>query len=474
MDTPKGQSVANALNLRDGSLLVIAAAISFQLAYSFHACSFLIAVYLWSLVQLTRLKTSRLASYIGLLTGMLTFAPQMNFLWTIFGPGAIALWFVLAFWIRMFLVLGRSCRVEFGSIRGVLLLPFLWTGLEYFRSELYYLRFSWLNAGYVFSDNLALLPIRWIGVYGMGFLLVSIFSICSLLRPKLQLATITLFVAALGILTNVTPHPISIADESLSGLQVAGAQMEFPGDAEVLLCLNKLAKQFPQAQLLVLSEYTFDGPVPDSVKQWCKKKQRYLVVGAKDPVSDSNYYDTAFVIGPTGKIVFRQAKSVPIQFFKDGLPAKEQKLWASPWGNIGFCVCYDLSYSRVIDGLARLGAQAIIVPTMDVADWGPHQHALHARVAPIRAAEYGVPIFRVASSGISQCVNSSGQVTATAPMPGEEAMISGTLHLGKPASLPLDRVVAPVCVAVTGSMITWLTCVFLWRKRTVPIKPEPS
>ena len=101
-----------------------------------------------------------------------------------------------------------------------------------------------------------------------------------------------------------------------------------------------------------------------------ERNHRYLVVGGKDPAPKNNYYDTDFVVGPNGDIVFRQGKSVPIQFFKDGLPAPKQELWNSPWGKIGFCVCYDLSYTRVIDPLVKMGAQLIIVPTMDVVDWG--------------------------------------------------------------------------------------------------------
>ncbi len=188
------------------------------------------------------------------------------------------------------------------------------------------------------------------------------------------------------------------------------------------------------------------------------------MIGGKDPATNSNYYDTAFVVGPTGEIVFQQGKCVPVQFFKDGLPAKEQKLWDSPWGKIGFCICYDLSYSRVTDELVRLGAQAIIVPTMDVSDWGRHQHELHARVAPVRAAEYGLPIFRVASSGISQCVERSGKVTATAPMPGDGAMISGALELGGTGSLPVDRVIAPVSVWVTAGLMAWSGMVWVRGK----------
>ena len=112
----------------------------------------------------------------------------------------------------MFLVLGRACRVEFGKFGAAILMPFLWTGFEYFRSELYYLRFSWLNAGYTFSDNLAWLPMGWIGVYGIGFLLMVVISLGSLLRPKLQLIASVAALAALG-----NNHQSSRANERPNG-----------------------------------------------------------------------------------------------------------------------------------------------------------------------------------------------------------------------------------------------------------------
>jgi apolipoprotein N-acyltransferase len=219
----------------------------------------------------------------------------------------------------------------------------------------------------------------------------------------------------------------------------------------------------------MLSEYTFDGPVPDKVKLWCHEHKIYLVAGGKAPAPDSNFYDTAYVIGPNGNVVFQQGKSVPIQFFKDGLPAKEQRLWDSPWGKIGICICYDLSYTRVTDRLVRLGAQAILVPTMDVIDWGVHQHELHARVAPTRAAEYGIPIFRVASSGISQLVDRTGHVSALAKTPGEGQTVSGSLILGKPGSLPLDRWLAPASVVVAIGFLLW----FLIPRNRRQFKPGP-
>ena len=237
---------------------------------------------------------------------------------------------------------------------------------------------------------------------------------------------------------------------------VTGMQMEFPSDTQVLFALAKLKKQHPEAPLLVLSEYTLTESVPKLVKEWCRDNGRYLILGGKDFASEKNYFNTAFVIDPQGEIVFRQAKSVPIQFFNDGLPAREQKLWDSPWGGIGICICYDLSYTRVTDRLVWLGAKALIVPTMDVVDWGWHEHELHARIAPVRAREYRLPVFRLASSGISQLVDAYGIVRASAPFPGEEASIAGWLDMSTPGRVPLDRFLAKSSVAVTALLIAWL------------------
>ena len=112
--------------------------------------------------------------------------------------------------------------------------------------------------------------------------------------------------------------------------------MNFPSINEVLLSLDDALRRHPKAEIFVLSEYTFEGLVPDGVKNLCRDHQRYLVAGGTETASDANYYNTAFVIGPAGEVVFRQVKCVPIQFFKDGLPAPEQNVWDSPWGKSAF------------------------------------------------------------------------------------------------------------------------------------------
>ena len=443
-------------------LWVAVAAGAFHLGYAAEP-GVCLMIYLFALLQLARTATGRASYYSGLAVGLLIAAGRLTFFWTIFSAGAAALWYVYAFWLGLFVAISGACLRRLQA-KAWCLIPFLWTGLEYFRSELYYLRFSWLNGGYAFADAPWRAPLHWLGMYGTGFLLMTAACAAAWLwskRPVLALAMLGVGAALVsfgGFGQPPQPPPPSKV------VRITGVQLEAPVEQAVLLRLEQANREYPDTDLFVLSEYTFMDTIPAKVKGWCRKRHCYLVVGGEEPAPGGKYYNTSFVIGPEGEVVFQQAKSVPIQFFKDGLPAKEQRLWASPWGKIGICICYDLSYRRVTDPLVKLGAEALVVPTMDVQDWGRRQHELHARVAPIRAAEYGIPIFRLASSGISQCVTREGAVSASAPCPGEGAILRGTLALRGPGRLPWDSWLAPVCAGVAACVLLWLAAPLIGRK----------
>ena len=457
------------LSWRQAGLLSLVAVACLHLAYmpaQSGLLAFAIVGYVICLLQLARLHTTRQCFYTALAVGYACAAPQLTCFWRIFGVGAIALWLVLAVWIALFVVLAHLALVKLGPKRAALLIPFLWTGLEYFRSELYHLKFSWLNVGYVFAES-SIVPWEWLGVYGVGFGVAAWSSLFLAFSARRVLIYTIVTMAVVAIVPFFLPR--AARTRLTPNLWVAGVQLEFPDSGDIVHALdrvvaedNKLvanhigSRPLTNVNLIVLSEYTLDGEPPDALKDWCRTNQKFLIVGGKAPAPGGDFYDTAFVISTNGEVVFQQVKSVPIQFFKDGLPAPEQKLWESPWGKIGICICYDLSYTRVTDELVRQGAQMLIVPTMDVTDWGRHQHELHARIAPVRAAEYGIPIFRVASSGISQGVNQSGWVQSSAPFPGQSEMIFFGAHLGKPGQVPPDRLLALLSVLVTGAFVLWL------------------
>ena len=474
------------LTWRRAGLFALIAVVCFHLAYTttkLGLLSLAIVGYVIGLVQLARLRTTRQCFYIGLATGFACFTPQLGFFWSIFGGAAIALWLVLALWIALFVVLTHLAIVTLGLKRAAFLTPFFWTGLEYFRSELYYLKFSWLNVGYAFAEW-TIIPWQHVGVFGIGFLVVGL-AACFLVigtqrrdptKRGFTLLELLVVIFIIIVLAVVILQPTGSRKSFKPTFVLAGSQLEFPEEKEIekslehLLVIPDKARNFwlrraTNVDLVVLPEYTLQGEPTDALKDWCRTNQKFLIVGGKQPLGDTNYYNTAFVISTNGEVVFKQVKSVPIQFFKDGLPAPEQRVWDSPWGKMGICICYDLSYTRVTDELVRQGAQMLIVPTMDVETWGQHQHELHARIAPVRAAEYGIPIFRVASSGISQGVEKSGRVQSSAPFPGEGETIFFGANIGPRGQVPADRLLAKLCVFVTGVFVLRTAAGTMRRKK---------
>ncbi|HEY3855561.1 MAG TPA: nitrilase-related carbon-nitrogen hydrolase [Verrucomicrobiae bacterium] len=462
--TDKPVSILKAL-----ALAVIAVA-TFHLAYLFDGCEFLIAIFLLGLFQLARLRSARLAFYFGFAIGIAAYAPHLAFFWEIFGGGAIALWCILSFWLGLFLLVGRACRNRFGPTIWACLAPFIWTGIEFFRSELYYFRFSWLNPGYAFSHFSGLQFLAEFGTYGIGFLLmawVAFLSSFICLPAKVRIAY---GIVLIGISSLPFLYPFSPTLGSTE-LIVTGVQLEECTAGQTKLALDGALKHFPQTDLFVLSEYAFHGPVPQAIRDWCKAHHKFLLAGGEDAISPTQYYNTAFAIAPDGEIAFKQAKCVPVQLMKDGTPASSQHLWNSPWGKLGVGICYDASYSRVTDNLVRQGAQGLIFPTMDLGDWGRHEHDLHARIGPMCAAEYRLPILKVCSSGISQLISRQGRVVVSAPFPGEGDLISGRLELAGKGQMPPDRLLGRISVAITLALVLWLLIDSIRGRRIKPSIP---
>jgi len=367
----------------------------------------------------------------------------------VFGRSAVLLFLIAGFPVAVFLLLLHMARNRFGPAVAFWVTPMLWTGIEFFRSELYQLRFAWLLPG----QAAVFLPgVRWlvVGVYGLGFIYAFAGAMVVSRWGRVRAAGV-LISMVLGVLMY---WPALRAVDAGSSLHVAGIQLESPDLPAVVDGLNKLALAHPEAQILVLSEYTFGGEVPLAVRVTIKRHHRYLVAGGIEFVDDTRFRDTAFVIGPDGQDVFGQAKSVPVQFMLDGLPADHRRVWNSPWGKIGIAVCYDLSYARVMDDFVRQGAQGLIVPTMDLTKWGEYERRmLHGRMAPTRSAEYGIPVFGVWSSGVSQLTDRCGRVIATAGYPGQGDVICGSFDLAEPGRIPPDRWFAVLCTAGAGVCI---------------------
>ena len=414
------------------------------------------------LFLLGRLATPRRAFYGGLLAGLAIYVAQLWFFGAIFGRAAVPIWLIAGLPVAVFTLLLNGVGRRWGATAGVCLAPVLWTGVEYLRSELNPLRFAWLLPG----QAMAFLPgarLLWAGVYGAGFLYAVAATLVVARRWSSRLvgAAATL-VLAVAMYWPARGPVVAAAND----LHVAGMQLEFPHEDAAVAALDRLAVAHPEAQVLVLSEYTFLGPVPPAVRDVVRRHRRYLVAGAEHKLDGDRYYDVAAVVGPDGRDVFEQAKSVPVQFMADGLPAPARRVWRSPWGPIGLAVCYDVSYADVMDDFVRQGARGLIVPTMDLEKWGDYERRfLHGRMAPTRSAEYGIPVFGLWSSGRSQLTDRAGRVIAAAGYPGQGETIAGPFDVSHAGHVPVDRPVAMAATVVTGGIASWLLLARVVKRR---------
>lgn len=476
-DSPRWLSTPAALSI---AALAVS---SLHAAYTWTSAGVVVVVYLAGMYRLAWVKSTRWAFYLGLGVGLAVAAPRLFFFAGIFGPAAVGLWLVLGLWHAAFLLVARSAVGTWPRI-GPLLLPVVWFGLEYARSELYYLRFSWLTPGFALCHPYWL-PLVSAGVYGFSFLAMLVIATAdAALRhtrrgiregspSAFAISSLVAMTAAClsGAATNTLLRSAS-ETAAARGPLIVGLQLEGASDAMIFEAMESAVGQHSRLDLLVLSEYAFDGPIPDEARQWCRRHRKFLIAGGKDYIDDSDspgdYENTVYVVAPTGREVFRQVKSVPVQFMRDGRPASSQGVWESPWGRIGIAICYDLSYARVIDRLIEMEAQALIVPAMELEEWGEQEHMLHENVAPVRAREYGVPIFRLVSSGTSQLVDDSGRVRRRAPFPGINEQIVGKLPISEPGRLPLDRWLALPACGLTVGLALWLWLHSVRRQASKP------
>jgi apolipoprotein N-acyltransferase len=437
------------IGIKEAILWAILAVICFIAAHDWPLGAPLILVYAVALCRLTDLESGRSAFYLGLIVGSVSFASQLGFFWHIFGAAAIVLWIIVGFWTALFVLTINRARRSVGDGYTLWAVPIIWIGFEYFRSELYYLKFSWLTLGSPFVER-HVIGTSSIGSYGTGAFLMLLAFWISRKSGRNFLGALALTSSALIVLIETAPFNNSSRADAPSQIRIGGIQLEFPEPRQITEALTDFVDAHPDVDLIVLSEYSIQTTPPSIILDWCRSYKKHLIIGGKEPTAGSRYYNTAFVIGPEGAILFKQAKSEPIQFFDDGEAAITQSLWHSPWGKIGIGICYDLSFTRITDELIRQGAQLLIIPTMDVVEWGEKEHLLHARIAPIRAAEYRAPIFRIASSGISQSVDLNGSIRAQTSFPGQGDQIYDKVSLVTKGQLPWDRRIAPIASIISG------------------------
>jgi len=220
----------------------------------------------FGLIQASQLGSSRTNFYRGLAIGLLIYAWQLRFFLNIFSEAAVVLWLILAFWIGLFMVLANHYQRRRNMALQILLLVSSWMTLEYFRGELYYLKFTWITPGMAFSPSDALRSIGWMGVYGLSTCCLAIASLSPLFEPAKRLDWVWGSTLMTGMFLVLVSAPYPSHTPSIQTIEIGGVHVDDPGSANGLLVLERFMDQHPQTELIVLAEYAFLGEPPESLR----------------------------------------------------------------------------------------------------------------------------------------------------------------------------------------------------------------
>ena len=195
-------------------LKITAAAVLFNLANADLGLEGLILGFAWAMCEIAQEQTARRTFYGGTITGFICYATQLAFFWNIFGGAAIILWLILAVFLGGFALCLRQVRTQWGVWAAIILAPALWVGWEYFRSELYYLRFAWFSLGSTFADRECISWAMAAGCYGASALIMLAGVGLAEVRGRVKWIALGIGLAGFVLLAGVgEPNPEPVSDE---------------------------------------------------------------------------------------------------------------------------------------------------------------------------------------------------------------------------------------------------------------------
>jgi apolipoprotein N-acyltransferase len=262
----------------------------------------------------------------------------------------------------------------------------------------------------------------WFGSYSLTFGIVLLGAGLAFSRGIVPRAAL---LAAWAVLLCV-PASIPAPSHPLKARLVqAGAE-----ETETMLRLSRAAPGHDEqdsrpranpADVIVWPEYSFVRDPMRDRKTWRRLEQAaqdnraVLVFGGEDQSGFTDlrqYRNTAFALGPDGRLLGRHVKNHPVHFFNDGEPGTEARAIPSPAGRLGVAICFDMDYPDVARRLAADGAEVFIVPNMDPVEWGPVQRAQHRLMFQMRAVECGRWLARADVAGGTSVAAPDGRETA--------------------------------------------------------------
>ncbi len=362
---------------------------------------------------------------IGILFGIVFYYSSLLWMFIIFKLFTIMLIFVLCVYTYLFAYILNYVYHKVKNKYLILFFPtILWVAIEWFKSEGWILKFSWLNLGYSQHNVLSMLQSASVwGQYGITALIVFINSAILFMilnRKNKKLLWKTGIISSVLLIAVFIFGVISLQESYNPDVKVALIQDESSkfGVYESLINTVSNDVNFILLPEYAIIEYLDENPeLLSKIKDITTEKNSYFIAGSKDrsEAEDSKrgYYNAAYIFDTKGDIMGRFYKMNPIQFFNDGDPGENFSVFDTEFGKVGILICYDGDYSYIARNIVRNGAEMLFIPTFDASGWTSMEHEQHSSMTSMRAVENRRYIARTASSGISQIIDPKGRITET-------------------------------------------------------------
>jgi len=382
----------------------------------------------------------------------------------------------LSLFTGAFTFLTRLIQTRSG-IQTILFTPILWVALEYLRSFLL-TGFPWAYLGHTQYLNLPFIQMADItGVYGLSFVILSVnASLYWVLHqwpkrtfPFKEVAITVLILLSFLIYGYVKIRHVDRETIKSPPLKLALVQGNIDQSIkwdksfqlETLKIYRRLSMRVAEDKpdLIIWPETATPFFFQEAkeyqpiVLEIPEKTNAFLLFGTpfyKIEKGKVNYYNSAFLISPSKKLIGKYDKIhlvpfgeyIPLRkllFFiessiGEGIgnfkPGKESFNFSLPQGKFGVLICFEIIFPDLCRRFVKDGADFLVTITNDA--WfgrtsAPYQHL---SIATFRAIENRVFIARAANTGISAFIDPKGKIVDQGGIFTEEAM-NGTIRLSR-------------------------------------------
>ena len=370
---------------------------------------------------------------------------------------------VAFYYATVLMIFNRLYRTR--PIWGLVALPFLWVGMEYFRT-LTECAFPWSDLGYTQSYYLYILQIvSVISVHGLSLLIVAVnVLLWQVLRKTISAEKrLTAFLVSLAVPLCLTifgwivvpPYPLpgKVEVALLQGSVSLEDKWKRGNEAHSFRIYDSLTQSVADTsiKLYIWPEssapcYLTHAPAcRGEVSAIARKSRGYHLVGALgagDKNGKQRYFNSCYQFNPQGRVDRRhdKVKLVPfsehvpyqdylpflekgflreyltfidtygVQWWSDSYPGDTKPIFELPEYTYSVMICFEIAFPEFVRETIIDGSDFIVGITNDT--WFGQSHGAHAhsRIFLTRAVENRCWGVRVANSGLTYIVDGYGRI----------------------------------------------------------------